>query len=83
VTVFPNPSTNGAVFKIELERSDYVQLDIFDVQGRVVSRVASSTVPAGEASLRWRPEALADGVYFYRLRIGEDTATGKLLLLGR
>jgi hypothetical protein len=58
-------------------------LDLFDVRGRVIRRLADGAALQGEAGLEWDGRSddgvrVASGVYFARLRLGEATATKRV-----
>jgi len=80
---FPNPSRGATTFRLELPRPDRVSLDVFDVAGRPVRRVAEGSLAAGAHALAWdgrdasgRPAPA--GVYFVRLRTSAGTEVGKV-----
>src|SRR5206468_3922852 len=71
--ISPNPSFGRAILTFALPRDGAVQLDIVDVQGRRVARVADGSLPAGEQHIAWdghttNTSGLRSGVYFAVLR---------------
>ncbi len=63
-----------------------VRLDVFDLSGRRVRTIADRTMPAGVHRLTWdgrnnQGEAQNSGTYFYQLRAGSFSQTGKMTLL--
>ena len=78
---YPNPSRGGVVtLGFSLARGGQAALDIFDVNGRVVRRVAQGRFGAGTHQLTWdgtdeAGRVAGPGVYFYRL----STAEGSLV----
>jgi hypothetical protein len=82
----PNPFSHTTVIAFDLPRPTSVRLEVFDLQGRRVIRLADGFHPAGRFSLAWdgRSEsgsAVRPGVYVYRLRGGEFRAERKMTLL--
>lgn len=82
----PNPSTGETTLRFTLPADGRVALDVLDVNGRLVARVADGTLSAGEHAVRWggrdaggRP--LAAGVYFARLAAGGRTLQRKLVVI--
>jgi len=82
----PNPFRAGTTIRFALDRMTPVVLRVFDVDGRVVTTLLRSALPAGEHAVAWpgldasgRPAP--SGVYFYRLEAGHDSASRRLLLL--
>jgi hypothetical protein len=63
-----------------------VRLDLFDVSGRRVRTLVDSRLPAGRYDVGWDAtddagRAVHAGVYFARLRAGNDEDSGTILLL--
>jgi hypothetical protein len=63
-----------------------VRLEVYDVQGRLVSRLVDGPVETGRHTVEWDGRsgdgrALASGVYVARIAIGDFTATQKLTLV--
>ena len=81
----PNPTAAGATFKFSLRAPGSVELDLYNVAGQRVRRLANGAYGAGEQILRWNGtddagRTLAAGVYFVNLRAGGVSATRKLLV---
>jgi flagellar hook assembly protein FlgD len=54
--------------------------------GRLIRTLVNTSQPAGTYNLAWdgkneMGEAVAGGLYFYRLQAGEETLTGRVLRL--
>ncbi|UCF05012.1 MAG: T9SS type A sorting domain-containing protein [bacterium] len=78
-----NPATQVAYF---LPHREMVELVIYDVQGHRVRVLVSEVQETGKYTITWngmngRGEAVASGVYYYRLRAGKETITRKMVLL--
>ena len=70
----PNPSPGTLTFKVESNRAGPETLSVFDLQGRVVRRLADRRIEPGVHTVSWdgRNEAgakLAPGVYLARLEV--------------
>ncbi len=79
---YPNPSHPHTTIAFQLVRSAFVSLKIFDVGGREMATLVEGQLPAGEHERTVRANALASGVYFYRLQVGEQVASKKLVIVG-
>ncbi|MGD8394041.1 MAG: C25 family cysteine peptidase [Candidatus Eiseniibacteriota bacterium] len=86
----PNPFNPRTVIPFEVpgERgaTRRVQLKIYDAQGRLVRQLVEGPVEAGSHRVAWdglsrQGRGAGSGVYFVELRVGNDTATSKLVLL--
>ncbi|HET6349834.1 MAG TPA: FG-GAP-like repeat-containing protein [Candidatus Krumholzibacteria bacterium] len=84
---FPNPFNPTTTIRFDLPAPGKVQLDIFDVTGRLVKRLIRD-VPysRGRFEVHWNGEnesgnTVASGVYFYRIRSGTYSAARRMVLL--
>ena len=71
------PSGAGAEVQVP------VKLRVFDIHGRVVATLVDGLQSPGEKSVNLSREALngaGDGIYFYQLKVGNETFTRKLVL---
>jgi hypothetical protein len=68
----PNPVRGAASFAFDLPRPSPVTLEVFDVRGRRVARLADGVLEAGAHEARWSAPGPA-GVYFARLRAMGET----------
>jgi hypothetical protein len=78
---FPNPFNPTTTVPFLLPRAGYVELRIYDIQGREVTTLVNSDLPAGAQSVRFDAARLAGGIYFCRLQAENYIATQKMLLL--
>ncbi|MCK5840561.1 MAG: T9SS type A sorting domain-containing protein [Candidatus Sabulitectum sp.] len=65
----------------DLQISGFVSLDIYDGMGRVVETLVNSHLDPGMHNVEFYGSSLAPGVYFYNIRSGDTSVTGKVLLL--
>jgi hypothetical protein len=81
VSVHPNPAWGSAVIRCSLPKQSHVQLSVYDVAGREVSRVVDGVLPAGVHALSWAPPKSAGAAfYFYRLRTPDGTLQGRFVV---
>ncbi|NKB69275.1 MAG: serine hydrolase [Candidatus Latescibacteria bacterium] len=79
---YPNPFNPRTQIRFALPRAGVVGLDVFDVQGQKVATViADQYRVAGWHAVEFNATGLAAGAYFYRLRSGDTTRVGKMMLL--
>lgn len=72
-----------AVFRFSLANDSVVNLQVFDVRGRLVREWELGRLVEGNHEVRWDAPIsgrTAAGVYFARLRAGESTARTKLVV---
>jgi Peptidase family M28/FlgD Ig-like domain len=83
----PNPARRETRFRFDLERPGSVTLEVYDIHGRRVHRLASGPYPSGAWAASWHSEdergALAPaGVYLARLSVdGVTVATRRFVRL--
>ncbi len=84
---YPNPFNPSTVITYQLpEDNTHVSLVIYDINGRVVKTLVSSTQDAGTYKLTWNAinnegSKVSSGVYIYRLSAGKFVGIKKLILL--
>ncbi|MTB50361.1 T9SS type A sorting domain-containing protein [Lewinella sp. W8] len=77
---YPNPFGEELNVTFQAPRSGRYDLQLFDLNGREVSRIFSGELPVGEQQLRWNNTGLANGVYFLRIVHGNQSTVRKLIL---
>jgi len=83
---YPNPFNPTTRICFDVPSSEWVRLDIYDVQGRKITTLMNTTARAGRHTVTWEGEdehgrPVATGVYLCRMKAGNRTQTKKLLLL--
>jgi hypothetical protein len=83
--VFAFLGTGGQRLMFELDRAGRARLEVFDVAGRRVRRVAEGTFAAGVRTVEWDGRGedgkpLTSGVYCIRLESRGAVMTGKLVI---
>jgi hypothetical protein len=71
----------GADLSYSLPEAGNVEVAVYDVAGRRVATLESSTQPAGKHTLTWDATGFGQGMYYYRLRVGTSVMTKPLLIL--
>ncbi len=66
---------------IDLERTDHIELSIYDIRGRLVKSVIDSRLPAGNHTFHWRPGTAGCGNYYFRTEVGKDVFVKCLTVL--
>jgi hypothetical protein len=81
LSAYPNPFNAVTRLHFNLARTGRVDLQVFDLNGRLVETLASKTFNAGEHEIRFDGKNLATGVYLARMQSGSFSATQKLMLI--
>lgn len=82
----PNPFSNRTTIKYEIPTRSQVSLMIYDIAGRAVTTIVNAQQNAGLHIAEWDGRdkngmSLPNGIYFYRLHAGENSTTGKMVLM--
>lgn len=83
---YPNPFNSSTVIKYTLLERAFIEVKIYDVQGRLVKTLMDERQSAGFYSVYWDGtdsigNAVASGIYFYSMQAGEFKSTRKMMLL--
>ncbi|MDW3647724.1 MAG: T9SS type A sorting domain-containing protein [Bacteroidia bacterium] len=78
--VYPNPVSNLLNLNFELDSSENIQGEIFDIQGKLVERLFSGQRVPGIHRLIFNLRHLSPGVYNLRLSNGEIANNQKLVI---
>jgi photosystem II stability/assembly factor-like uncharacterized protein len=83
---YPNPFNPETVIRYQLGSPAEVSLRIYNLRGQLVRTLVAANQSAGDHEIHWdgRDEfgnAVASGVFLYRLQAGEQIAVKKLMLL--
>jgi hypothetical protein len=83
---FPNPFNPSTAIRFALPRAAQVELVVYNTLGQKVATVVDGEMGAGHHAVVWEGrndggQAVASGVYFYRLSAGDFHQTRKMMLL--
>jgi PKD repeat protein len=81
LTASPNPFNPATEIQFGIGQAGRVQLQVYDVRGRLVATLLDEVRSVGTHSVQWRPSSLASGVYYARMITPEGVLTQRLLLL--
>jgi hypothetical protein len=83
---YPNPFNPSTTISFYLPEDSGVRLEIFDINGRLIRRLADGAFPSGPHQQSWdgrndSGERIATGVYIYRLTAEKRQLSRKMVLL--
>jgi hypothetical protein len=89
---YPNPfnPTTTIEYSVGVSESfsstQHVRLDIFNILGQHVANLVDKPQAAGSYSIEWNAtdangQRVATGIYLYRLKVGDESKTNKMLFL--
>ncbi len=79
MTLYPNPFTTSTTFTFILEKSANVSIRVFDIFGRLVAEPVNEFHQIGEQNIQWNTVGLPSGLYFCRLKAGNQFFTHKIV----
>jgi len=86
---YPNPFNPYTIISFSIPydlTNSFVELKIYDINGRLVNTLVSENLPAGNYLTKWEGDntsgtKVSSGVYIYSLRVGERMVARKMTLL--
>ncbi len=83
---YPNPFNAQTTISFLLYADSDVEVDIYDINGRLVENLCNSRLSAGYHNIDWdgvdtRVGDVSTGVYFYRVKFDEHSIISKMLYL--
>ncbi|MFZ0390880.1 MAG: FlgD immunoglobulin-like domain containing protein [Calditrichia bacterium] len=84
---YPNPFNPVTTIAYTVAQKAPVKLDIYNIRGQLMQQLVNKTVSPGSYQVEWNGrsangQALPSGIYFYRLKIGNNfTNVNRMILL--
>ena len=80
--LYPNPGTGLRSLALTLERTENVQLSLFNLTGQLLRVLGpAQLLAAGPQTLRWEAPGLAPGTYLIKIKHGDRTEVRKMVHL--
>jgi hypothetical protein len=77
---YPNPFPTTTEIVFTLEKGSEVNITLFDITGKEVSRIFSGKREAGENRISFDGSGLQSGVYFYSIQAEDVAGRGRMLI---
>ena len=83
---FPNPFNSTVQIQGQLNKTQFVDLSVFDITGKKIRTLLKQTMPSGKFQITWngtneQHQGCASGVYFVVLKNVEQQAIQKIFLM--
>jgi len=88
---YPNPFNPSTTIKFDVpsvgERHSGIsgfhttKLILYDILGKVITTMVNEELKPGSYQIQWDASGYTSGVYFYRVIIGDYSATNKMMLV--
>ena len=79
--IYPNPFNLATTISYFLPEKSFVKISLFDLTGRLLSRLVEKESGAGYHTIVWNPKSLSDGMYLLQMQAGEFSSVRKVMLL--
>jgi len=77
----PNPFSRSTGIRYSVADVSHICLMVYDVAGKRVAKLVDKSQDPGVYDVRWEGQGQPDGIYFYRLKAGDFSTTGKMISL--
>ena len=78
---YPNPFNPVTTIKYSIPERAYVNLTIFDMLGKEITKLVNEEKNQGVYSVNWDASSLPTGLYFYRIQTEKFSSTKKMILI--
>lgn len=77
----PNPFSASTKIRFAMPEAAEVRLVIYNALGQIVARPVDRRMQPGYHEVRWKATALPSGLYLYKLRAGDFSDTGRMVIV--
>lgn len=78
---YPNPFNESTIIEFEIPEDGNVELTVFNILGEKVSSSHWDNMNAGKYRITFNTCYLSTGLYFYRLKAGNNSDVKKMMLI--
>ena len=78
---YPNPFNPITTIEYEIPQYGNVNVSIYDIKGELVEKLIDGYNTTGKYSIRWKPQNISSGQYFYQISVDGFVQTKKMVLL--
>ena len=83
---YPNPFNPSTIIPYQLTASSEARLEVFNLLGQRIATLVDGARPAGFHTATWHAtdavgRAVGAGVYIYRMTVGVESQTGRMVLI--
>ena len=78
---YPNPFNPNLNIEYYLENSGHINVSVYDINGRLVSKILDAYQTSGHHKINWAPRGLSTGSYIVKLSLGSEVYSKQVILL--
>ena len=79
ITAMPNPFSTATSIQVTLTQPEKVNITVYDITGQQVATIYNGTMEGGQHTINWKPDGMADGIYFLQIKAGDITQARKII----
>jgi hypothetical protein len=77
----PNPFNSTTIIEYQIEKDEFVKINVYDITGRFVKELVNCYRTAGIYKVEFNASNIASGVYYYRLEADDYKHIQKMMLI--
>lgn len=81
ITNYPNPFNGSTKIKYEINKSENISLNIYNLKGNKISEIYTGFKPVGKYEYDFSSENLSSGIYFVILKTENNIISKKIILI--
>ncbi|MCP4580914.1 MAG: T9SS type A sorting domain-containing protein, partial [candidate division Zixibacteria bacterium] len=78
---YPNPFNPSTTIRFNVPDNGYVDFDVYNLLGQAIYNRNDLRVQPGSNDIEFSSPSLGSGLYYYRIKYGDEFKIGKMLLL--
>lgn len=79
IQIYPNPFTDQALVSFTIDKTETVNLNVYNTLGAIVYTIENATYNAGSHAMQINSNGFNSGIYFVHLQIGDKTIVEKVM----
>lgn len=81
IVIYPNPTKQSQTISIKMNKSNYLSVELYDIQGKLIKEVAKGNhYSNNNVTIQVELDDLSNGIYIYKITIGEETYHEKIIV---
>jgi len=81
IKVGPSPASSILNFYLNMEKEATLRIELLSIDGKLIDEVANDYYSAGQSVINYNLNDLNNGLYLYKISIGNDSKTGRVTIV--
>ena len=78
---YPNPFNPTIHFNVELLNREYINIDVYNIEGEEIDKIFSGYLNKGQHLFNWNGESNSTGLYIIKAQTKNNSLTQKITLV--